>query len=235
MILKYAYMTLLIKSVGNISIGRTAAITEGRAVAQDVGYTSARQIPFSLSCTESCSCSCYLCGGKMCSGMFHLETMQMQWYCNWWNIADASVMILKRVIAIKKEIKRQKLKIKKNINPNIFRSLHEEDGQKANAAAYSSTLLGVCSSNCGCGIPMAKRLRRIWLLSMAGWAVGAEAQGTPHQNTEAQTDPNSPTVLPQTCSLERAGWRSLLICLQSGLLRVEAGELYMHFQLTGFL
>jgi len=32
MILKYTYTTLLIKSAGNISIGRRAAITEGRAV-----------------------------------------------------------------------------------------------------------------------------------------------------------------------------------------------------------
>lgn len=31
--LKYAYTTLLIKSAGNISIGRTAAIIEGRAAA----------------------------------------------------------------------------------------------------------------------------------------------------------------------------------------------------------
>ena len=33
MSLKYAYTTLPIKSAGNISIGRTAAIIEGRAVA----------------------------------------------------------------------------------------------------------------------------------------------------------------------------------------------------------
>lgn len=83
MSLKYAYTTLLIKSAGNISIGRMAAIIEGRAVAQDDGDPSASQTysdksRFSLSCTESCSCSYYLRGGKTCLGRFQLEKMQMQ-------------------------------------------------------------------------------------------------------------------------------------------------------------
>lgn len=43
MILKYTYTPLLIKSAGNISIGRMAAITEGRAVAQDAEDPSASQ------------------------------------------------------------------------------------------------------------------------------------------------------------------------------------------------